>query len=269
MEGLNFNLLEKITVTDEICKKHGTNKVTIVNIVPFCRECTEEQRKIDHDKLIAEFTTKRYKEVTYGWLKRKSIISDETLIKATFDKYKTDNEETAANKQKARMIAKDYLDNKVFNTILTGIPGTGKSHLSMSILEAVNEHSDPYRKCLFVSVDEMLRLVKDGFNHKESKYTEQYMVDMLGAADLLVLDDLGAETGAMGTIKEATDFTQKFLYAVINQRQNKSTIINTNLSSKDLSRMYDPKLLSRMYKGSKGNIISFKTTKDKRMEVEF
>lgn len=269
MEGLNFSILEKVKETNEVCDKHNINKVSLGNMEPFCRECVQEQRAIEHDQMIAEFTAKRFKEITYAWLKNKSIISDDSLKNATFDKYKTDDEETTVNKQQARMIAKDYLDNKVFNTILTGIPGTGKSHLSMSILEAVNENSNPYRKCLFVSVDEMLRMVKDSFNYKESKYTEQYMVDMLGAADLLVLDDLGAETGAMGTIKEATDFTQKLLYAVINQRQNKSTIINTNLSSKDLSRMYDPKLLSRMYKGSKGHIIKFSTTKDKRMEVEF
>ena len=91
----------------------------------------------------------------------------------------------------ARRIAKDYLDGKVFNTFMSGEPGTGKTFLSMSILRAVNENSKPYKKCLFVSVDEFMRLIKDSFNNKQSPYTERAMVDRLTKADIFVLDDLG------------------------------------------------------------------------------
>lgn len=86
------------------------------------------------------------------------------------------------------------------------------------------------------------------------------MVDRLTKADILVLDDCGAETGAIGSGKAATDYTTKILYAIMNGRMNKSTILTTNLSSRELSKMYDQKLIRVMLKGSEGNVIKFKST---------
>lgn len=95
------------------------------------------------------------------------------------------------------------------------------------------------------------------------------MIDLLTEADLLVLDDLGAETGAVTTDRTATDFTTRTLYAIINGRMNKPTIITTNLSSKDMAKMYDSKLISRMFRGAEGHVIKFEKTNDKRRTIEF
>ena len=95
------------------------------------------------------------------------------------------------------------------------------------------------------------------------------MIDLLIEADLLVLDDLGAETGAVTTDRTATDFTTRTLYAIINGRMNKPTIITTNLNSKDMAKMYDSKLISRMFRGAEGHVIKFEKTNDKRRTIEF
>jgi len=58
------------------------------------------------------------------------------------------------------------------------------------------------------------------------------------------------------------------LFGILNKR--KRTIITTNLNSDELSKIYNPKLLSRMYKGiEKGDsIIKFtEKTEDKRKVV--
>ena len=94
------------------------------------------------------------------------------------------------------------------------------------------------------------------------------MVDKYAKVDLLVLDDLGGETGFIGTDKVASDFTQRILYHLMNRRQDKSTIITTNLNSKQISAMYDSKVVSRLYKNLGGNIIKFEKSKDRRI-VEF
>lgn len=272
MGGLNFDLLQQLKETDLVCELHYKPMIQISeNSTPFCIHCAQERLNEKNKNIIEEKTESHMKRSTYGWLNELSLLADETIRAATFATYQEDEPETAVNKKRARLIAKAYLDGKVFNTIMSGSPGTGKSHLSMSILQAVNDNSDPYRKCLFVSVDELMRRIKDSFSNRNADYTEQNLVERLGKADLLVLDDLGAETGAISSEKAATDFTTRTLYAVINARMNKPTIITTNLTSSELNRMYDQKLLSRMYRGAKAadSVITFKNTEDKRSGLVF
>ena len=260
---------ERMVTTDIVCPTHGCNLVSAFDREPICMECI----KIEKDKLEREMieraSAEYYKKNTYNWLGMHSIFLDETLKHATFDSYQTTDAETEHNKQLALNIARRYYKGANNNTIFTGKAGTGKSHLSMAMLQVVNEHSDPYRKCLFVSLDELMRRIKDSFNNKQSYYTEQRMIDLLTEADLLVLDDLGAETGAVTTDRTATDFTTRTLYAIINGRMNKPTIITTNLSSKEMAKMYDSKLISRMFRGAEGHVIKFEKTNDKRRTIEF
>lgn len=262
-------LQAKIQEVAETCEIHHTNLVTAFGREPLCFECQKEKVDKENQEYAKKAREDYDKRKTYSWLYHNSIFLDDTLKQATFDTYTTPDKETADNKEKALTIAREYFKQKSYNTILTGKAGTGKSHLAMSILQAVNENSKPYKRCLFVSLDELMRRIKDSFSNKQSYYTEQRMIDLLTNADLLVLDDLGAETGAITTDKTATDFTTKVLYAIINGRMNKPTIITTNLTSNDIKNMYDSKLVSRMFRGAQGHVIAFKDTNDKRMNIEF
>lgn len=262
----------KLSVSDDVCPIHNRKLIYLAQSPerkPICYECAKEVVE-QQNKEMAENASQHYLEhTTKKWLNRHSIYLDETLKKATFDSFKTDDLETEQNKEMALQIAREYYKGATYNTIFTGKAGSGKSHLARAMLEVVNNYSDPYRKCLFVSVDELMRRIKDSFNNKQSFYTEQRMVDLLTEADLLVLDDLGAETGAIETGNAATDFTTRTLYAVINGRMNKPTILTTNLNSQGMLSMYDSKLVSRMFRGADGHVIKFEKTKDKRRTLEF
>lgn len=262
----------RLKETDEKCEKHGYNLIylsTAPEKKPVCFVCAKESVEQQTKEMAEQASREHYKRTTYAWLTKHSIFLDDTLKNATFDSYQATDEETAYNKEMALNIARQYYKGANYNTIFTGKAGTGKSHLSMAMLQVVNEHSEPYRKCLFVSLDELMRRIKDSFNNKESYYTEKRMIDLLTEADLLVLDDLGAETGAVTTESTATDFTTRTLYAIINGRMNKPTVITTNLSSKDMAKMYDSKLISRMFRGAEGHVIKFEKTNDKRRTIEF
>ena len=265
----------QLATSDEVCEKHGVNLIYLKNApekatcFACAREAVDQQTKEMGEQAGSEY----YKRTTYAWLDKHSIFLDDTLKRARFDNYQTTDAETELNKEMALGIARQYYKGATYNTILAGKAGTGKSHLSMAMLKVVNEFSYPYRKCLFVSLDELMRRIKDSFNNKGSYYTEQRMIDLLIEADLLVLDDLGAETGAIPTDeqkrKTATDFTTRTLYAIINGRMNKPTIITTNLNSRDMANMYDSKLISRMFRGAEGHVIKFEKTNDKRRTIEF
>ncbi|WP_440964328.1 ATP-binding protein [Pediococcus pentosaceus] len=270
MAGLNFELLKHVKKTNQYCQVHPDQKLLMLaNHIPFCPRCVEEKRRHKNNELVTMGALRSYKRGFYEVLKKDSIIDDDDLWQASFDNYEVNSgTEAEANLKKARQIAGKYLNRDYqANTIITGNPGVGKSHLAISMLKGVNDHIKPNASCLFVSVNELLRLIKDSFNHPDGYYTESRMVDLLGKVSLLVLDDLGSEASFKRDNREASEYVQQVLFGVLNKRNR--TIITTNLNSDELSKIYNPKLLSRMYKGVMKNdgIIKFKETQDKRMAI--
>lgn len=255
-----------LELTGKQCDQHGSKLINTISIdgeevCPICVRDAENENlsKRESEKIRKSLSSKNHKTLT-----EKSILTNSNLFKATFGNYETSAAEETANKELAVKVFQKYKKGEVFNTWFTGLPGVGKSHLAMSILRNINESGEQDKSCLFVSVDEMLLLIRSSFDNKESKYTEHYFVDLLSSVDYLVLDDLGAETGGTGTKKRATDFTLRVLYAVANARQDKSTIVTTNLGKTELVNMYDAKLVSRLR--ATMALIAFKETTDKRMK---
>lgn len=258
---------------DEVCPYHGVYLTAFKNneAAPFCEKCAAEAKAAEEEELIRIIAEESKKARTYSWLKDKSILMDRTLLDASFDSYEPRNEEQKKNKDKAMYLAQDYLDGKTFNTFLQGTPGTGKSHLAMSMLKQVNEHANPFQRCLFVAVDEVVRRIKDSFDNRERGGVSEYQaIRLMSDADLLVLDDLGAEVGGMSDRARASDFIIRTLYSVLNNRMAKPTIFTTNLSGGQLERVYDHKLFSRMLKGvtAKSSIV-FKESQDMRRELDW
>ncbi|NVZ00197.1 ATP-binding protein [Pediococcus pentosaceus] len=271
MEDLSFNLLNQTKSIDEYCKIHPNQKLLSVGNKhePFCTLCVKEQREQHLNDLVLKGVLSNYHRGFRDVLKKDSIVDDEDLWKASFDNYEVNSgTEAEANLKKARQIAGKYLNRDYeANTIITGSPGVGKSHLAISMLKGVNDHIKPNASCLFVSINELMRLIKDSFNHSDSQFTESRMVNFLGQVNLLVLDDLGSEASFKRETREASEYVQQVLFGVLNKRNR--TIITTNLNSDELSMIYNPKLLSRMYKGvmKSDGIIKFKETQDKRMAI--
>ena len=260
-------MMSKFTVkTDENCEIHGIPKVIARNrddMQPFCIECRrieiEQQEKERADKALQA----DIKRKTYDALKYDSICTDDDVWKASFNSFRTDGkhaETLESIKNKARHIAGEYLVTKIetdekgkkvivrneFNTILSGKAGSGKSHLAMSILKAVNEHAEPWQSCIFVSVVDLMMLIRDSFGKPDSKYTEANMIALLTNCDLLVLDDLGSESSLMRSTTESSEFVQRVLFSVLSRKR---TIITTNLTSDELMQIYNPKIFSRINKG--------------------
>lgn len=267
--NLDFPVLNELKRVEVICPIHNQQLVQLRDMQPFCEECRKSEIVHNENERVGDSYFRSYLRGTEQTLRKDSILFDKEIKNASFSNYIARTPEEIKAKQQAIEIAKDYMENrnKPFNTILTGKAGTGKSHLAMSILKYVNLGIEPYASCLFISVNELLRLVKDSFNNPESKYTELNMVRLLGKANLLVLDDLGSESSFRRETRESSEFVQQFLFGILDRRER--TIITTNLSSSELDEIYNPKLTSRMYKNINGHIIKFTDkTADKR-RIEF
>ena len=200
---------------------------------------------------------------TTAVLDRNSIVPDKSLLNANFNNYihKPQTTEETVLKQ-ACDIARKYLAGEEFNTIFKGSVGAGKSHLAMAIAQWVNDQARQKRvnkTVLFFDVNELFRKLRGSIEDKHSYWTEENVLTMIRNADLVILDDLGSESSFSGK-EQATDYVQRFLFAVINA--NHSIITTTNLENPNI--VYNPKIVSRLGRSSTGSIVDFNGIEDKR-----
>ena len=121
--------------------------------------------------------------------------------------------------------------------LFLGGTGLGKTHLSTAIARVVTERGYDvfYNSAVGMISDFESRRFGNGVAAATTDDTSAYT-----ECDLLIIDDLGTEV--------TNQFTIACLYDVINQRinQRKSTIINTNLSFRDLETRYSERITSRL-----------------------
>ncbi len=129
----------------------------------------------------------------------------------------------------------DDFDRASQSILMLGETGLGKTHLSLSISGEVI--SSGYNVVYNSAQNIFTELNKEHFGRSDNPSSyEALILD----CDLLVIDDLGAEF--------TTQFTNAALYNIINTRINYSlpTIINTNLSLKELEEKYTRRISSRI-----------------------
>lgn len=270
----------RMTFHSEYCHKHTYTRGSENVIKPvrmmvlkgkvICPRCELEadEKKLQRDLESQIEFSQRTKN--FNMLEKRSIFRDRTIAQATFENYKVNEPEETANKRLMLELTNHLNQGEVFNIFLQGHPGVGKSHLAYAALKALNvppdseNLDDKGKSCLFVNLADAALAIQDSFHNKESNFTQAYVTGIMGDADYLVIDDLGAETGSEHSNSEASNFIHKILYAVTSARQHKATIYTTNLTGDKLKQMYDTKLVSRITKRSK--YILFKNTFDKRDE---
>ena len=104
--------------------------------------------------------------------------------------------------------------------VFIGTVGVGKTHLAVSILNELLTTATHLR-CRFVDYRELLSEIRYSFN-PDSPVTEETLLDPVFTADVLVVDELGAE--------RATDWVLDTVSRILNTRYNRcrATILTTN-----------------------------------------
>ena len=116
-----------------------------------------------------------------------------------------------------------------------GETGLGKTHLSLAIAGKAAEKG---YTVIYGSAQDLLRKVEnEHFGRAENERT----LDMMLEADLLVLDDLGAEF--------SSSFSQSVVYNLLNSRiaSGKPMIVSSNLTIQEFNEKYSRRIVSRLF----------------------
>lgn len=230
-----------------------------------CMVCGHRDLKRQEDLDSVKIYNESLKSKGIIFFKNGSIVPNSSLFDKDLSSFISDSEETKNALEKAKAFVNEILLNKNPHFILNGKSGTGKSHLSMGICWEVIKRSNYDKKCLFINYRELLEQLKFSFSDdKARKAIQGNLIADIKTTDLVVLDDVGAELGG-GYSKGATPYNNDILHSILEAREDRALIVNTNLTGKEIREAYGERILSRLQNNSKGYVFTFKETEDKRI----
>ncbi len=160
------------------------------------------------------------------------LVADARIPKryqhCTFSNYLAYNEQLEKALEYCSRLAERFpvVDRGVF---LGGPPGVGKTHLAVAILSAVTRTRGA--RGLYYDTRDLLRIIRSTYD-PVSRSAEMDILGPVMRADLLVLDDLGAE--------KTSEWVEETMNLIINTRYNekRTTILTSNYD--DNSDSTDP-----------------------------
>jgi DNA replication protein DnaC len=136
-------------------------------------------------------------------------------------------------KAEAEKYARQY-GKKATNLLFIGPYGTGKSHLAKAAMDKVIERGFG---AIFISVPKLLSKLRSSYA-KNAESSEEELLAALNTVDLLILDDLGAES--------QNDWASDKLFQIVDSRQGMSTIYTSNDTPAQLMEKMGERNFSRV-----------------------
>jgi DNA replication protein DnaC len=159
------------------------------------------------------------------------------FIGRTLDNFRAETE----GQKHALRVVREFVENFEENRrtgktlILSGLPGTGKSHLATAALQALMpKHCGLYTTCMNV-----IRAVR-GTWRKDSERSESEVLNIYANVPLLVLDEIGVQYG--------TDGEQTILFDVLDRRyrEMQPSIFLTNQNQKGFTEFVGERTFDRL-----------------------
>lgn len=247
----SLRLSEPSPAIETICPDHGLflSKViegpfeeTIRSKCPKCAEARQAQE---------EFLQKR-EQLAFRRRRATEILSASDIPARYRDKGFEDYLTCGSDQKVVHAVCKAYAEEwlvtlaKGGSLVLIGRPGSGKTHLSTAIASFVAKNY--LAEVVYGVTHAVLRDIKSTYS-RESPRSEKTVMDRLRRADLLVLDEVGVQTGS--------EHERLLIFDLLNERYQelKPTILVSNLNMGLLTKFVGERIMDRYRECA--NVLSF------------
>ena len=234
------------------CGKHGDFQATVFMVAGrevggICPKCMTEKEAAEAAERAERNRVESRRNRVHEMFGRAEI--PERFRDRGFGNYEAVTESQKENYAVCREYATDFLAMRADGRclVLTGNPGTGKTHLAIAIARAVMKDGGD---ALYARAYEVIQSVKETYG-KESTRTEREVIAEFVRHDLLVMDEIGVQFG--------TDAEKVILYAIINGRYDKGlpTILVSNLDVVEIESFIGDRAFDRLRENG-GRVLRFK-----------
>lgn len=233
----------QLQTVDANCPKHGDYQARVIdmslldrpNLVGGCPVCAAERQAAEDARKARDIAIERQNRVS-TLLHRSGIPV--RFADRTFDGYAATTQGQKIALGVCRAYAEKWPDKYETGAslVLTGGPGTGKTHLACAIASSVTEAH--MASSLFITVSAMLRSIKETYR-KGSERSEQAAIDAFKTPHLLIVDEVGVQIGS--------DHEKLLMFEVLNERYQWTlpTILISNLSIGELEDFLGQRIMDR------------------------
>lgn len=211
-------------------KRYGKRVV----LPTWCPFCSGEPERLEREKKLWREEVSRRDEMK-RCLERAAIPL--RFTGKTLSAFKAESDD----QRRALRVAHEFVDNwsntseKGRWLVFSGLPGTGKSHLAVAILQALM----PANVGRYLTCMELIQRIRATWR-KDSDQSETEILEKLAAFPLLVIDEVGVQYG--------TDSEQNHLFDVLDRRYREMmpTILLTNQDKDGFRQFVGDRVYDRM-----------------------
>ena len=233
--------------------------------------CGYRMQREQEAKSVAERFNQTLEQKAYGYFVKNSVVANDKVLKRLLAGFFTKDKETKKALDMSYYIAKECTEGECVHAMYLGKTGTGKTHLAVGVAGEMMRLSNYSKTAMFISYTEYYSLVQSMYQVQEAARTiELEIMNEIKKADLVILDDLGAELGDIGDSRKPTDNNIKMLTRILDAREEKNLIVTSNLTGKDISTLYGERVMSKIRNNLKTNtgndrVIKLKNIDDYRV----
>jgi DNA replication protein DnaC len=235
------------TVTGE-CERHGPWTKDVPDFIASHVRC---QACCDEDRATAEAREADQRSEAAHKRRLASLANIGVMARhvgKTFDTFVVETKEQRAALEACRGIAEAVVarQRRIPSLILSGGPGTGKTHLTCAIIQHCY---DAGREALKANVIQIIRDIKATWR-KGAEQSEDQIIDWYASRDLLIVDEIGVQFGS--------DTERMYVFDIVNRRYEDClpTVLITNLDINGLREEVGERVLDRLREDG-GRLLTF------------